>query len=153
MSEFLSTVEAYDPSSDSWTMKASNAHRARRWRPESRAAFCTLSRIGGPDYDFVATVEAYDPASNTWARGAQCRPARYQMAVGVVNGILYRCGGILRVAPSRRTVGERTTGTTTWTTTAPMPDAPIGLAVAVVNGIFYNHRGADESGIRGAVEA
>jgi hypothetical protein len=66
----LTTVEAYDPTSDTWTSKAS--------MPTSRYALGVavvngiLYAVGGHNTNIgsLATVEAYDPVSDTWTSKA-----------------------------------------------------------------------------------
>src|SRR5439155_16652468 len=93
----LATVEAYDPTTDTWTPKAP--------MPTARA-FLAVGVVNGIIYAVGgwsgATVEAYDPTTDTWTTKASMPTARGGLAVGVVNGILYATGGS----------GDPTAGTT-----------------------------------------
>ena len=84
-------VEAFDPSANRWTTKAS--------LPTPRAGLAVgvvgsiLYAVGGSDSGYVLTVEAYDPSTNSWTTMASMPTPRSDLAVGVVNGILYAVGG------------------------------------------------------------
>lgn len=88
----LTTVEAYDPATNTWTTKAS--------MPTARDGLAggvvngILYAVGGYSEGFdLATVEAYDPTTNTWTTKASMPTARQKLAVDVVNGVLYAVGG------------------------------------------------------------
>ena len=84
----LSTVEAYDPTTDTWTTKAS--------MPTARSGFA-VGVINGILYAAAGTqggslkdvVEAYDPTTDTWTTKTRAPTARFGVGGGVVNGILY----------------------------------------------------------------
>src|SRR5256885_13415526 len=68
---FIATVEAYDPSTDTWTIKAS--------MPTRRGDFGVgvingiLYAVGGNNLDNfsgMATLEAYNPSADTWTTKA-----------------------------------------------------------------------------------
>ena len=106
--------------------------------------------------DYVATVEAYDPATDMWETKASMPTARGELAVGVVNGVLYAIGG-RRGDPDQAvfaTVEAYDPATDMWTTKAPMPTARRSLAVGVVDGILYAVGGVGSDGHRlGTLEA
>ncbi len=88
------TLEAYDPATDTWTTKAP--------MPTARADLAaamvngTLYAVGGfadASHQAVDSLEAYDPATDTWTRMISMPTARNQLAAGAVNGILYAVGG------------------------------------------------------------
>jgi hypothetical protein len=138
-------VEAYDPSTNTWTTKAP--------MPTARHGLAAgvvngvLYAVGGANFSSgiaVQTVEAYDPSTNTWTTKAPMSTARYGLAAGVVNGVLYAVGGTSDCAPSItcigitvQTVEAYDPSTNTWTPKAPMPTDRYALAAGVVNGVLY----------------
>jgi N-acetylneuraminic acid mutarotase len=159
------SVDAYDTSSHAWTTKA-NMH-------SSRAEFGlapinnVLYAVGGlhyfinlntlrPDKDVTNTVEAYDPSTNAWTDKAPMPTARWGIATGVVNGILYTVGGVGVNAngPVLNTVEAYDPSTNTWTTKAPMPTPRRSMAAGVVNNVLYVVGGSDaNSKVLNTVEA
>jgi len=87
----LSTVEAYNPTTNAWTTKASMP--TPRWSLAVGVAKGILYAVGGASPRLTNTVEAFDPIGNTWTTKAQMPTARFLHAVGVVNGIVYVVGG------------------------------------------------------------
>jgi len=71
-----------------------------------------------------------------WSSKAAMPTARYGLAVGVVNGILYAVGGY-GFNGILNTLEAYDPATNTWITKAPMPTARGDLAVSVVNGVLY----------------
>lgn len=101
----LNVVEAYDPTSRTWTTKAS--------MPTQRSALAAgvvsglLVVVGGQkDQTPVATVEAYDPASDTWTTLATMPAARTFLAAVTLNNTLYAFGGSSPSFPDATTVNE-----------------------------------------------
>ena len=105
----------------------------------------SLSGVAGiATLRFVATLNgqvATDTSSAInvvipWATRASMPTARWGLATGVVNGILYAVGGDddTRVLG---TVEAYDPSTNSWVTKAVMPTPRHGLAVGVVNGILY----------------
>jgi N-acetylneuraminic acid mutarotase len=93
----LSTVEEYDPATDTWAKKAN--------MPTARYQVCTAA-VNGKIYAFggwdaiqipggriFSTVEEYDPATDTWTAKADMPAPRTQFTIGVVNGKIYVIGG------------------------------------------------------------
>ena len=132
----LSTVEAYDPATDSWTKKAD--------MPTGRDYLSTsvvngiIYAIGGGivGWRVLTAVEAYDPVTDSWTKKADMPTARDSLSASVVNGIIYAIGGY---------DGSSTVGTVeaydpamdTWTKKADMSFSRWGLWTSVVNGIIY----------------
>src|SRR2546425_2136527 len=159
-SDYLNTVEAYDPPTDKWTAKA------RMPTPREGLAVGVVNGIlyavGGISAPMggriLATVEAYDPTKDTWTVKASMLTHRSGHAVGIVNGILYAVGGAGSpegdFSIPLRTVEAYDPTTNKWTARTPMPTHraqpdTLGwdggrhlLAVGVVNGILYAVGGA-----------
>jgi N-acetylneuraminic acid mutarotase len=142
----LSTVEQYDPATDTWTTKA-NMPTARGHLSSSvvdgkiYAIGGTLIWGGTP----ISTVEQYDPATDTWTSKADMPTARVNFSASAVNGRIYLIGG----APGGgapgggqwfqglSTVEEYDPATDTWRPKADMPTARMYLSTSVVNGRVY----------------
>jgi hypothetical protein len=156
----LSVVEAYDPVTNTWTT------RAPMTTTQSHLGVGVVNGIlyavGGHSGSSapncanpgatVATLQAYDPASDTWTTKTPMSTARYDLMVGVVNGILYAVGG----STNSNTINLSTMeaydpASDTWTTKAPMPFARSSSgssgSVGVINGILYAVGGATETGL------
>ncbi len=93
-SQTLNTVEAYDPTTNTW--------RAKAPIPTPRRVLALgvldgiLYAVGGfiEGKGAVNTVEAYDPVRNAWTTRTPMPMGRSLLAVGVVDGILYAVGGL-----------------------------------------------------------
>jgi N-acetylneuraminic acid mutarotase len=90
----LTTVEEYDPATDTWTTKAD--------MPTGRTYFSTCAMngkiyaIGGVksgDVDNLSSVEEYDPPTDTWTRKADMPTAKSRLATSEVDGRIYAIGG------------------------------------------------------------
>jgi N-acetylneuraminic acid mutarotase len=134
---FLDGVEAYNPTNNSWTTRAS--------MPTGRCTVAVgvvdgvLYAAGGwNEYEIAfRTLEAYNPVTDTWTTKAPMPTGRDTASAGVVNGILYVVGGSPGGTRFLRTVEAYDPRTDTWATKAPMPTARTGAAAGVVNGILY----------------
>lgn len=91
----VSTLEVYDPATDTWTRKA-DMSRARNWHSSS-VVIGKIYAIGGkiyPSETMVSTVEEYDPAMDTWTQKTDMPTARGMHSASVVDGKIYVIGGI-----------------------------------------------------------
>jgi N-acetylneuraminic acid mutarotase len=102
----LSTVEEYDPATDTWRTKAD--------MPTPRTYISTCA-VNGKIYafgglraraDHVAPVEEYDPATDTWTTKADIPTVRSGVATSAVNGKLYAIGGWVGTSTVLSTVEE-----------------------------------------------
>jgi N-acetylneuraminic acid mutarotase len=148
------TLEAYDPSTNSWSTKAP--------MPTARHDLAVgevngiLYAAGGFSYTtgaYFATLEAYDPAAKTWTTKAPMPTGRDGVAAGVVNGILYVVGGVNSSAIRVGTIEAYDPATDTWTTKATMPTPRQGPGVGVIGGILYTAGGTSGFGGYAVVEA
>jgi N-acetylneuraminic acid mutarotase len=143
--EFLSTVEAYNPTTNSWSSRAP--------LPTLRSGVAvgvvdgilyavggTSSATGRTEWNqyplFLNTVDAYDPVRNSWTAKAPLPTRRfYGYAVGVAKGTLYVVGGNTDIETGLMEAYDPITNT--WTVKAPMPSPRGRLGVGVVNDILY----------------
>jgi hypothetical protein len=129
----VSTVEAFDPVSNTWAAVAS--------LPAARSALAAATvpgghiyAIGGFDVAFntVSTVEEYDPARNAWTPAASMpTPREFLAAVTGRDGRIYAIGGLDAAFNVVGTVEAYDPASNTWTTVAGLPTARYGLAAAV----------------------
>jgi N-acetylneuraminic acid mutarotase len=89
----------------------------------------------------------------TWTTKAPMPTARYHLATGVANGILYAVGGLSSSGAILATVEAYNPATNTWTSKASLPTARFDLAVGVVNGVLYAVGGVGPAGSVATVEA
>ena len=133
----ISTVEMYDPATNTWTRKADV--------PTPRCCFSTsvvngkIYAIGGATdlLNPFPTVEVYDPVTDTWTQGADMPTPRTAFSTSVVNGKIYAIGGTPNLHASLSIVEEYDPATDTWTKKANMPTPRWSLFTSVVNGKIY----------------
>jgi len=142
----LSTVEMYDPETDTWRKGAD--------MPTARGYFATAS-VNGKIYIFggrtfvdppqtFATVEAYETITDKWTKKADMPMAKRWAAAIAVNGKIYVIGGGIGVALSAVDMYDPLTDT--WTKKADMPTARQGLSLALVDGKIYAIGGVNSAG-------
>ncbi|MCG9134306.1 sigma-70 family RNA polymerase sigma factor [Candidatus Poribacteria bacterium] len=144
-----STVEMYDPETDTWEQKA-NMPTARSGVSVS-VVDGKIYAIGGTNLKTIqvprgysseseelATVEMYDPVTDTWTQKADM-PIPKKTMTCVVNGKIYAIGGWLTTneKPHLETVEVYDPATDTWTTAENMNCARCSAAIGVVNGKIY----------------
>lgn len=132
----VSVLEAYDPRTDVWTLKAPlpTARRA----VGSAVLRGRLYVVGGISSTLgtVGTVEAYDPATNTWTTRAPLSAPRSELVVGEIDGILYAVGGATSAGPVS-IVEAYDPATNTWSPKRSLPVARRWSQGAVVRGKLY----------------
>lgn len=144
----LGTVEAYDPATDSWTVKASMP------TPRSMLGVGVVNGIiyavgGASGGEQSRTVEAYDPATNSWTGKADMPTrtpsglsnGRAALSVGVVNDMLYAVGGFV-VYLETDLVDVYDPSKDLWAPAQAMPTMRQSLGVGVIDGILYAVGGA-----------
>lgn len=125
------TVEAYDPVTNTWTTKAPMANA--RFGHGVAVINDIIYAVGGSSQ----TLEAYNPVTNTWTTKAPMPTWRYYMCVAAVNGVLYAIGGASNSNAGLATVEAYDPVSNTWSTKASMPTARGAFAAAAVNGVIY----------------
>jgi N-acetylneuraminic acid mutarotase len=134
--ETYSTVEEYDPATDTWTTKSE--------MPTSRG-FHSANVVDGKIYviggsheaiyyhGVVATVEVYDPATDTWTQKGDMPRGIGAGYSSVVDGKIYVFGGY--VFSDR--VDEYDPATDTWTQKSNMPTKKRALTTSALDGKIY----------------
>ena len=146
----LSTVEVYDPQTNSWEQVADMP--TPRTSTETAVVNGTIYVCGGyngidnraVNLKFLGIVEAYDPKNDTWARKQGMSVSRVDFGVGAVAGKIYSIGGSVHPldrepkAPGRIDLVEAyDAATDTWVKRADMPTKRDGFGVGVVNNRIY----------------
>ncbi len=155
----VNTVEAYDPSSSTWSTVAP--------MPTARDGLVAVTGPDGHIYaiggesngTFVSTVEAYDPGTNTWTTLAPMPTPTWRMAATAgPDGRIYVFGGDTIVGGSAvylNTAEAYNPATNTWTSLAPMSTARfVPSAAAGPDGHIYAVGGYNTTnGLLNSVEA
>jgi PKD repeat protein len=147
----LSTLEEYDPATDTWAEKAPMP--TARWGTASVAVDGKIYVIGGaldwPIKEFYTSVEIYDPETDNWTTQSpppnQGMLPRWGFSASMVNGKVYLMGGnqvtdyppMDQPVPSVRTVEEYDPATNTWITLSSMSTPRVVPASAAVGNRIY----------------
>lgn len=139
-SDYVQSVEEYDPQTDTWTKKSSLP--SPRWGLSCSVVDGRIYAVGGcMDNKGLSTVEVYDPATNTWTTKTSMPTARFAHFTSVVNGKIYAISGS-DVYPTENLltiVEEYNPATDTWVTKSPMPEGRIaaGGSSESIDGKIY----------------
>ena len=89
----VSTVQAYDPGTNSWSTK--QPIPTKRYALGVASVGGLLYAVGGYDFrlETLATVEAYNPQTNTWTTKRSLQKRRAGAGVAALNGRIYAVGG------------------------------------------------------------
>ena len=145
----FSTVEEYDPATDTWTTKSEMP--TARFGHSANVVDGRIYVIGGgpscPWCGAILTLEVYEPATDTWIRQADIPRPIITGSTSVVDGKIYAIGG----EGTGGRVDEYDPVTDTWTQKADMPTPRTDLSTSVVDGKIYAI-GGDGAGIVATVE-
>ena len=133
-----STVEQYDPATDTWIKKASM--RTPRTFFGAGVVNGKIYGIGGygSGGGHLSSVEEYDPVADTWTTRAPMPTVRDHLSCGVVDGKIYAIGGLTKSSTvCTPAVEEYDPATDTWTRKADMPSGRGEMACSTVDGIIY----------------
>ena len=153
----LSTVEEYDPATDTWTKK-SEMPNERGWH----SAIVLDGKIyiiggcntpAGPSLGTeILVVDVYDPATDSWSQKGNI-PGRIGAGfTSVVGGKIYAFGGYGGLDKVR----EYDPLTDTWDRKTDMPTGRVGLSTSLVDGKIYvigGHPGSSPYTALATVEA
>jgi N-acetylneuraminic acid mutarotase len=150
----FSTVEAYDPKTDTWAARAN--------MPTARSHM-TVSAVGGKIYaigggarivagrtgEWLPLLEVYDTAENRWARAADLPTPRNVLSSSVVDGRIYAMGGafargsasspeeLFRTMHTLSVVEVYDPASGRWTTARDLATSRAWFSASVVNGKVY----------------
>ncbi len=161
---YLSTVEAYDPVTNAWSAKTPTGSPTARFNATSAVVNGIIYVIGGSNgTGSLSVVEAYDPVANAWttksptgtftARNQSPSPGA---SSAVVNGIVYVSGGccVAGLTAMEAFDPAANAGAGSWTLKPAMTTGRYSSTAAAVNGIIYVIGGFDSFGTQiNAVEA
>jgi N-acetylneuraminic acid mutarotase len=137
----LSTLEEYDPLTNTWIRKADMPTARCDMIGSSAVVDGKIYVIGGDifdsDWKCIPTVEEYNPATNTWTRKADMPTPRWSLATCAVDGKIYAIGGAPNSITGLNVVEQYDPINNTWTRKANMPTGVWGLCARVVNGKIY----------------
>ena len=165
----FSTVEVYDPETDTW------ATRADMPTPRSHMTVSALGAkiyaigggariVAGRSGEYRSLLEVYDTATNRWARAADLPTPRSVPSSSVIDGRIYVMGGAFHRGPTSSTEElMRTVRTLSvvevydpasgrWTRAADLATARGWFSTSVVNGKVYvvgGHSLAPDAGTLG----
>jgi len=137
----MSTVEAYDPATDTWTRKADMS--GPRELLTTSVVDGKIYAIGGQREegairDVYPTVEMYDPATDTWTKKTDAPLPRKVHSACVLNDIIYVFGGrnVIGGWP-QSTLFKYDPATDTWAAREDMPYEVAAATASTVDGRFY----------------
>jgi len=143
-------VEAYDPVTNTWEVRANLPLRLRNAMVVE--ANGKIYVIGGRTHGWntLRTVFEYNPATNTWASRAPMPTGRFGASVGVIDGKIYVAGGFRATSLFRpynlvdpmNVLEVFDIANNTWETRAPLPHN-LGLAGGAARDTFYVIGGTD----------
>ena len=132
----VSTVEEYDPATDTWTKKTDMS--IGRHGLVTCAVNGRIYAIDGSDEFvgwFVSPVEEYDPKKDEWKKKTDLPLGRKGLSACSAVGKIYVIGGWWMKLLSA--VNEYDPATDTWARKADMPTARLELSTCAVNGRIY----------------
>jgi hypothetical protein len=151
---YLGTVQAYDPSTNSWATKAvmttARSGLAAAMMPTGTFAGYIYA-VGGTNGSVLSTNQRYDPWMDSWTTQASMNSSRSGLALAAVNGMLYAIGGF-NGSWAVSTVEEFSPSSNYWSYVSSMSYPRYDLAVAVVNNKIYAIGGHDSSMVYDYVE-
>ena len=148
------TVQEYDPQTDSWRQRASLPSGVGRSGAASAVVDGKIYVFGGGDTvsfnsDVVAAVAIYDPATDQWSTGADMPSPRIGLGVGAIDGLIYTIGGSnIPMGMDNSSIVERYDPVSNqWSTRASMPINVDWIRASVYGGALYVIGGFDSENL------
>ena len=138
---YLSTVEVYDPATDSWIQKADMS--TRRNGHATAVVDGKIYVMGGEPSPqaSLATVEEYNPSTDTWTRKADMPTKRTFLSAVTLDGKIYVFGGVTTGVSGTEwnpsAVDVYDPATDTWATKGRMLTPTCMAGACAVNGKIY----------------
>ena len=132
----ISTVEEYDPTTDTWAAKSPMP--TPRWGFATGTVNGQIYAIGGAKGhpgSPLTTIEEYDPTTDTWTTKSPMPTRRWGLSASVVNGKIYAIGG--GIPSGSIVVEEYDPATDIWTEKTSIPIGRYGISTCAVNGKIY----------------
>jgi N-acetylneuraminic acid mutarotase len=140
----ISSVEAYNISSNSWSTKSSLSIQRSLHKScvhdGKIYVFGGFTEDGVPDVthtEILATVEMYDPATNSWTSRSPMANANWGMSCVTVNNKIYVFGG--RINPTSYQIYDPLLNSWTLGGTMPTPRGYGSSASLIGNKIYLMH--------------
>jgi len=144
----FSTVEEYDPVTDTWTTK-SPMPTSRGWHSaiviDGKIYIFGGAQNAAPSTRHILTVEVYDPMTDTWSQKGEMPRGMGAGSGNVVDGKIYFFGGY----GGKQRVDEYTPSSDTWAVKSEMPTPRVDLSTSVLDGKIYLIGGFGSSSYRG----
>ena len=143
----LSTVEMYDPQTNTWQRVADMS--TPRTNAKAAVVNGTIYVFGGyhskdkflQNWKMADHVEAYDPLTDTWTQKKEMPISRFYFGLGVVAGKVYLIGGTAGLGEGKEQRMDRVDiydpATDTWAKGPKMPTRRDPGGVEVVNNRIY----------------
>ena len=137
----LSSMEVYNPATDTWTTLSPMAKISGF---QTEVLDGKIYTIGGyaSNNVYLSSAQVYDPATDTWTAIASMTSARRNFQTEVIDGKIYAIGGTDGHGLDSTEVYDPNTDT--WTTLAPMSKQRINFQTEVVDGKIYAIAGSPE---------
>ncbi|MDQ6674325.1 MAG: galactose oxidase [Chloroflexota bacterium] len=139
-------VEAYDPTSDTWSAEFASMPTARE-HVASAVLDGLIHIVGGRSPVLGATGtthEVYDPATNSWSTASPLPTGRSGVGAAVLAGRIHVLGGEADHTFAQNEAYDPATDT--WLSFAPLPTPRHGLGVVAVSDAIYVVAGGPQPG-------
>jgi N-acetylneuraminic acid mutarotase len=151
----IATVEAYDPSTDRWTQRASLPDPMHHVNlAASGGKLYVVGALSGASFDAIGDTLVYDPGADAWSPLSSMPSGTERGASGVAvldDGRIVVAGG-LRGGDSVPDASVFDPGSKAWSPLQPLAVARDHLAAATVGGRVYAATGRDNGALRAALE-
>ena len=149
----VATVEAYDPSTNRWTQRASlpsPLHHVNVAGVGSK--LYVVGGLTGSSFAASRTTLVYDPAQDSWAplTSMPAGTERGASGVAVLDGRIVVAGGLRGASVTDASVFDPQTNA--WSPLQPLAVARDHLAAATVGGRVYAVAGRDQGALKAALE-